>query len=439
MSQIFLETRAAIGVLYGPEAAAQTRQTRRRAEKTLLGLRGVEANEAMQVCVALLSTPQDPAAVFAAQTVAFLCRTKEPGPEWAGSVVSLLRASIETGHARAVTTALSLGVCALVVRLKAWPASALIPAVANGIGDSAGSPTIMAALLNLLRLLPEEMENEQLAASEFQLDECREQLAADAAAEVVTLCVPMIQVGHSLAASALGCLSAWIKSSLLPWAALERAMQPALVVMVEALHVVSSNGADADSAAVALGRGCELLTAATARDLDGERIGLFVNAALSLAGGFGAVCREAARAHAAGESDVAVVSAAAALALMYADIGICTPPAAIGQHGVLLELLLNACTHPAPQVPALGSRAYQAYLAYLHPPPTLDAAVPQVASPVLGFWARAGEAVVRAHPAAAQPLLNALVGAATYPVDYARLTEEIDGYDERSPDRDGTR
>ena len=83
--------RAATSVLYGPGAARATRATRREAESMLLGLRKMEGPAAMDVCVQLLSVPNDPSAIFAAQTVAELCRRKEPESGWPDAVLQLHR------------------------------------------------------------------------------------------------------------------------------------------------------------------------------------------------------------------------------------------------------------------------------------------------------------------------------------------------------------
>ena len=336
------ETRAALDVLYGPEAVRAERATRRQAEKTLLQLRRADAAQALDVCVALLATPNDPSAVFAAQTVAFLCRNKDPTASWADAVLGLLRSAVDAGHAKAVQTALSLAVCALVARLKAWPAATLVASVLAGLGasDGASAPHALAALA-LLTLLPEELENEQLAISEWILDECRGDLSSAASAPLVAFAGPLLATPH--AAAALRCLGAWTRASLVPWPSLALAMPAALDATRAAL--VAPAVATAEAAAARLEQlqsGCELLSSAAAADFDGERADLFVEAVLGLRPGFEAVGAEAAAAasRADGSGELAT-GAAAALSALYAEVAT-SYAAAVAKHPPLLELLLHS-------------------------------------------------------------------------------------------------
>ena len=395
------DIRAALEVLFGPNDAQVPRATRRSAEKTLLQLRKADAAEALNVCVNLLAEPGSHSALFAAQTVAFLCRNREPAAGWADAVLGLLRSAVDAGHVKAVHTQLSIAACALVARLKAWPAATLIPSVLSGVGAIAGvalpAPHTR-AVLDLFTLLPEELENEQLAVPEWVLDECRGDLMSSAAASLVGFAAPLLTTEHATAA--LRCLAVWTKGGLLPWEALAPALPAALEATTAALVVARFEDASAQRRLEQLQAGCDVLTAAAAADFEAERADLFIEAVLRLRQSFEEVAREAEGAgQRAGASAEMGVQATIALATLYAEVG-ASYSAAVAKHPGLLQLLLATVSHPEPRV----------------------------VLPVVGFWSRAGSAVLTAHAAATQPLLAALMVAAQYPPNMDDRADLDDGF-----------
>ena len=395
------DIRAALEVLFGPNDAQVPRATRRSAEKTLLQLRRADAAEALNVCVNLLAEPGSYSALFAAQTVAFLCRNREPAAGWADAVLGLLRSAVDAGHVKAVHTQLSLAACALVARLKAWPAATLIPSVLSGMGAIAGvalpAPHTR-AVLDLFTLLPEELENEQLAVPEWVLDECRGDLMSSAAASLVGFAAPLLTTEHATAA--LRCLAVWTKGGLLPWEALAPTLPAALDATTAALVVARFEDAFAQRRLEQLQAGCDVLTAAAAADFEAERADLFIEAVLRLRPSFEEVAREAEGAgQRAGASAEMGVQATIALATLYAEVG-ASYSAAVAKHPGLLQLLLATVSHPEPRV----------------------------VLPVVGFWSRAGGAVLTSHAAATQPLLAALMVAAQYPPNMDDRADLDDGF-----------
>ena len=433
--------RAALDVIYGAGAATATRSSRRAAERTLLSLRSAEPSAAMNACVTLMQGSDVAASTFAAQTIAHLCRFREPDSTWPSALLGLLGAAVAGGHSKPVLTQLSLGVCALTARKRAWSAHELVGTVCqqlHAVGPTASAAGFIAAL-RLLALLPEEMASDRLALSEMHVEELSRELATGgAAAALIELCVQaMQQLGGgggdgAVAAAALHCLAAWVSASLLPWRLLAPAMQTAMVVTAAPLG--GGSGGAAGAAAMAaltadsvsqLEAGCALLTAAATiapaaaadagEDVDPNAeydeaaaaareaavADALIGAALGLRGGFASACEAAAAAVAAAaaaggggggggalEAAQHVTAAAAALASLYAEVG-ASCRAHVGRHPELLQTLLAAAAHAAPEV---GVAA-------------------------LGFWSRAGRAVVAQHGGAAQPLLAALVDACAYPAD----------------------
>ena len=127
--ELLAAVRSALDVLYGAGAPLASRATRRAAERSLLSLRRADARSAMGVCVVLLQGTDAAAATFAAQTVAHLCRFQEPGTNWPSSLLDLLRAAVEGRAGKPVLTQLSLAICALTARKRAWAAPELVTAV----------------------------------------------------------------------------------------------------------------------------------------------------------------------------------------------------------------------------------------------------------------------------------------------------------------------
>lgn len=155
--------RAALAVIYGAGAATASRSERRAAERTLLGLRSAEPSTAMNACVALMQGSDVAASTFAAQNIAHLCRFREPDATWPSALLGLLGAAVVAGHSKPVLTQLSLGVCALAARRRAWAAHELVGVVCqqlHAVGPGASAVGLVAAL-RLLALLPEELGSDR--------------------------------------------------------------------------------------------------------------------------------------------------------------------------------------------------------------------------------------------------------------------------------------
>ena len=391
MEALLHETRQALNVLYGDPSAQVTRQLRRAAERQLLALRKAEPATAMNVCVSLLGEGNPAAATFAAQTVAHLCRFREPETTWGAALLGLLHGALTAGHSKAVLTQLSLAVCALTARKRAWAAPELIGAVVQHLHAPA-SPSALVAALRLLALLPEEMHSDQLALSADHIFELADELQRGAAPALVDLCTRALvsapaEQPPALAAASLHCLSSWVSSGLVSWPVLA----PALSAAMQATAAPLSGGSAAltEERVEQLTAGCALLTAAAGANDETEIVEAIITATLSMRGAFTESCAAAASAGAAGTAPAPhALAAAAALAALYADVGSCYGEHA-ARYGDLLDVLLTATGH----------------------------ACAEVALPALGFWCRAGRVVLSSHPAATQPLLAALVGACEYPTD----------------------
>ena len=147
--------RGALDVLYGDAAAASppSRHTRRAAERELLALRRDDPTVAMHACVELLNSANAGFALFAAQTVAHLCRFKTPEPTWAAALLGLIFSALD--KAKPVLTQLSLAICALIARRHAWAAPEVVGAICQHLNVQSSVPGLLAALRLLLhRALP---------------------------------------------------------------------------------------------------------------------------------------------------------------------------------------------------------------------------------------------------------------------------------------------
>lgn len=249
--------RHALGVLYGPGVASKN--DRRLAEAELLVLRKADAISAMGVCVQLLKADNVPSAMFAAQTITHLCRYGDAdaswpelvrSPRWIDSVLELLRSAADQGHPKAVITSLGLGVCALFARKRGWGGNAtwggfsLVSCVLHGLGavESDATPRRAYAAVLLFSLLPEELESDQLALVEPQVEECKAELAALAAPSLVTEVLLPALGAPATAPVALGCLASWVKGEIIPWATLSTAMDAAIAVIAASLSMRDGAG-----------------------------------------------------------------------------------------------------------------------------------------------------------------------------------------------------
>ena len=398
--ELLAAVQSALAVQYGAESQHATRAMRRAADRTLLSLRRAEPRSAMQICVHLLEGTDQAAAIFAAQTVAHLCRFVEPETTWAAALLGLLHAAVDARLARSIQTPLSLAVCALIARKRgAWAANELVGAICEQLNASTSAASLIAAL-RLLSLLPEEMSSDQLALPEIHLEEFSDELQNGAAPHLVELCTQALSMGGQdpgLAAASLHCLSVWTSSELLPWPVLTPAMTIAMNATAAPLTAACAPLTEASVAQ--LSAGCSLLTAAASIHPDLEMADALIPAALTLREGFTAVSATAA----AGQCDSFVESAAGALSSLFSDIG-SSYREHVGRHPELLESLLHAAGHVCPEVSIAA----------------------------LGFWAVAGSTVLSMHAAATQPLLSALISACEYPRDmgdrdgdYCEQKEEV--------------
>ena len=193
--ELLAAVQSALAVQYGGESQHATRAMRRAADRTLLSLRRAEPRSAMQICVHLLEGTDQAAAIFAAQTVAHLCRFVEPETTWAAALLGLLRAAVDARLARSIQTPLSLAVCALIARKRgAWAANELVGAICEQLNASTSAASLIAAL-RLLSLLPEEMSSDQLALPEIHLEEFSDELQNGAAPHLVELCTQALSMG----------------------------------------------------------------------------------------------------------------------------------------------------------------------------------------------------------------------------------------------------
>ena len=155
--ELLAAVQSALAVQYGAESQHATRAMRRAADRTLLSLRRAEPRSAMQICVHLLEGTDQAAAIFAAQTVAHLCRFVEPETTWAAALLGLFaRLSTLGSHAqrrrsRSPSARSSHESVARGRRTACWR-------TCEQLNASTSAASLIAAL-RLLSLLPEEMSS----------------------------------------------------------------------------------------------------------------------------------------------------------------------------------------------------------------------------------------------------------------------------------------
>ena len=389
-AELLVTTRAntleSLAVLYNAGAAPPSRAVRRRAERQLLALRKVDPGVAMAVCVDVLRNSADPAFALAmAQTVTHLCRCCAADATWADALLELLGLSAQGGRPTPVLTALSLAVNALIARRLAWRPEDLVPALCARLDSVAAT--------RLLAVLPEEIASDQLALSELQLDALRGEMSAPACSDaLVGLCAAALAGGGTASVGttqALRCLAAWVRDGLVSWPRLAQVLPAAMAVTSTPGAPGAAAGGETDTEHLdRLTEGCALLSAA-ASTFDEEAIAaLLIPTSLALRPTFDQACTIAVA-----TGDTAFIVPVAEL---FAHVG-SSYRRLVARHAGLLELLLANASH----------------------------SLAEVAVPALEFWASAGEAVLRSHAAALQPLLGALVAACTYDVDFDAWDSEL--------------